>query len=738
MSLRIQIGGETLDEMPGFSLELDLLSPIFNDHGSQTSALSLPPTPRNQRLLGYPSRLDVKGRTDCRQAVLTDGPLRRDCLVNVLSASATSIEISIGTDESLMYDSWQDTMLRDIPSLPIYEPEGETLQNRIDAIIGMLDSVYRRTLTNTPFRIFPVALEFSDRADTDGYDAAPTAIILNELLRNDTKRSTGDLLGTSLKYDSRTLKPSLDSENLITVPAGYGVSPFLRVSSFLHILFSSFGYSLKQNVFDTDCQLSELVILNNTMDTICTGRIDYRDLLPSVTVNDFLESLRARFGAVFYLDSSTREARMVLLKDSLTFSPDLDLTLLHECRPKITVNSPQQLVLESQTGYLHTTTEEDSLDGFLSKYDGYIDLDPYASAPPVVFSRFTQSFLREGKAMGVYLFMSSLHYSWNPKDSGYEEYQITGKDQSIALYSYEGSADVQKQYIFNYYALPLYLSGVRNAHTAVASSSALTEDSTLEKDTDLAFCFAHGNFVTHDGYSFGLYYGSPYATAPSGQHYVPSAGEEYRYSLTFDGEDGAYNRFFREFDRMLRHSNREVEVTVRLDRSSLSLLDISRPKLFFGQKMMIDSYKLILPLSSHLSRSMTLRTLRSLDTADSVPTPSSVVRPNGYWLKTSNLSQLQTAILQDTRNVLIANNDVVEFKSFKWESYDRQIPSSIKLPTDEEIANETTKTFTYKIRLLVEYNYKNQSFILYQKGSGTYSSPDALVTETWTATPYSS
>lgn len=737
MSVRLEIAGECLDELEGFSLRLDLMSPIYNEKGSQSSALTLPATRRNRRLLGYPDRLDLTQRRDVLDCYLTDGPLRRLCRLNILSACPDGIEVSIGTDESLMYESWQDRRLRDIPSLPVYIPDGDTPEERVASLIALMDDIYRRNADDSDFRVFPVALEFEDIMDGAGSDAMPRAVILNRLLRDDTKKNDeDDLLGTALDTDERLMEQGLQSDSLMHVPEGYGVSPFLRLSRFLHILFEAFGYNLLENIFDTDPQLSEMVLLNNTMDCICAGSIDYRDLLPSCSVNELLECLRARFGAVFYLDASTREARCVLLRDSLSLDADLDLTLNHESRPITTIETPRQLSLRSQTSYQRVSAEENDLASFLSKYQEYIDLYPTAGHPALLFDRFTQSFYRDSKAAGVRLFMSSLHYPWERKDKGFETLEIASNDECLPLYSYRGTGDMWGNVAFNLAALPLFLSGVRNAHTAVKTSSALNEDDTLERDTDLALCFAHGMFVTNDGLNYGLYYGSPYSNRPDGQHYVTPAGDEFTYSLTYEGMDGCYNRFMRPYDRVLRHSDRQIETTMRLDRSTLSRLDLSRMKLFFGQKVLIDSMELVLPLSLNLSRTTRLRTTRILDPTDSTPDALTISRSEGYWAVTSDLAYIQSLLLSDVRGILASQYDSYEITSIRFENYEKNIPSSLKQPTHEEILSHKTITYTYKTRLYIEYKYRNASFFLYQKGTGTFPLYEGIVTEEWEAVAY--
>ena len=105
MAIRISIGGENLDLPQNFQLKVDFYSPVFNTLGSQSMTATLPPTPRNLELLGHPERLDNVTRTSFIDGLLSDGPYTRSIRINILSSTASGIELSFGTDESLLYSS---------------------------------------------------------------------------------------------------------------------------------------------------------------------------------------------------------------------------------------------------------------------------------------------------------------------------------------------------------------------------------------------------------------------------------------------------------------------------------------------------------------------------------------------------------------------------------------------------------------------------------------------------------
>lgn len=65
-------------------------------------------------------------------------------------------------------------------------------------------------------------------------------------------------------------------------------------------------------------------------------------------------------------------------------------------------------------------------------------------------------------------FFSSLNFPWKPQADDSEEYALSSKDKAVPLYRYRGRAtETANPDLFNLAALPLFLSGVRNAHTSL-------------------------------------------------------------------------------------------------------------------------------------------------------------------------------------------------------------------------------------------------------------------------------
>lgn len=746
MAIRLVIGGENLDLPQNFSFKVDFYSPVFNNMGSQSNAVTVPATAHNLRVLGHPERIDNVRRVETVDGQLCDGAYIRNVRFNILSSSKDGIELSFGTDESLLYSSWNDLKMRDITGLPVYTPEGETLAARVSSLVTYLNGVYKREHDDCDFRVFPVALEFEDRPDDpeiklndygvmQPHDPARKTI-LNDLVFSYTDGGfiDGVAMHTVLKSDARDMTFG-DDDEVVHVPAGYGVSPFLRVGRLLHLLFESFGYTLQDTVFDTDPQLKNMVVLNNCMDAICAGYIDYKDLLPDCTVNDLLESLKARFGAVFFLDGSTHIARCRLLKDIFSQSCDSDLTSIHASVPALSLTKPQRLVLKLDNNYAYTETGDEDLNfrEFLARYRSYCDDKSYMGYAGLNFSQSARFFARYNAKHEHYIFFSSLFFDWDTKEKDIETFSLSGKDRSLAVYhDLDGGDSLPGS------AIPLYLSGVRNAHTTIKSSSALQSDDTLEENTDLCFCFAHGLWpIDMMDYSDGMRYGSPFCTDKDGDNFVDSEGNEYIYSLYAVGSDGSYNRFFKEFDCFLRGANYTMTFPANVTPGFVENIDVSRKSSVFGQELLPDKISVQFPLNAKSVAECTFRTLRIFEHDPSIESlvdslVDDITLPRYYWMKTSNIGDKQQALCNRILSGLRRSYAEVSNIRFAYRFSNRSYFTDIELPSEADYESGRTQSKTYAMRVQCSYDFKDHDIMSWISGNSVVSET-VNVTETLTA-----
>lgn len=593
MALTISTNKGTYDMPSDFCIEVENLSPIYSEKGSQTISATLPASKHNLEMVGHINRMDISHAPDKDTlTTIADGIYRRTGKQNITSSSKKEgIVSNIGFDESLMYEAWTDVTLKKLPNLPVYKPSGG-----ISALLTHLTNVMRYQ-ESADYYVFPIQIA-NESVDDVAY---PEYINHIELVSNVYE----------LRKDARTEQIIEDSKlTSMTVPAGYGLSPFIKVSKILELIFSAYGYTLIENPFSTHYQLKKMVVLNNVKDTIVEGSINYKDLMPDCTINEFLDSIYCRTGAKIYVNGDTKKARIILLKDSLSsLDPADDWTLLRASELVPTFSDPKQIKLSANTSFTNAAAAADSFEEFLDKYNrivyengpwkpSYMPIDRY-----MIYKRATGMFYRTNPVTKTHTLISSDFFPWDKKTANIDYEEITGNDECVPM------VIVADNILY-----PQYLTGAINNHTTI-SASATTSDA-KSVNTPLAFCFAIGKSAIEGNAELTYSFGSSLCRDSYGERFKDPDGNTYNLSLTFRGEDGAFNRFFKEYDAILRHANHLLEGDINLDKARLAKIETSRPIKVCGQKLMIESVKYSLPLKKEKPSTVKLRSTKLLKPYD--------------------------------------------------------------------------------------------------------------------------
>lgn len=590
MALTIKTKKGIYDVPSDFQMEVEITSPIYTDKGSQTLASTLPATKRNLYLVDYIHREDIVNAPEKDvMAIIADGIYRRTGKQNITSASRENgIVANFGFDESLMYEAWNNLSLKKLPNLPVYKPDGG-----ITVLMDHLSNVMRYD-ESADYYVFPIQVKNESSGD----------VVYPEFVNPIKKVEDGSYV---LKKNART-ENIVVSGTLVNVklPAGYGISPFIKVSKILDLIFSAYGFKLVGNPFATHYQLKKMVVLNNVADAIVQGQIEYKNMMPDCSVNDFLDALYCRTGAKVFVDGNTRTAKVILIKDVISANPFADWTLLKTSDLVPNYGVAKQLKLSAGTSFEGANVECDSFEEFLEQYNGivtevkgvspgYIPDDTY-----ICYQASTGRFYKRNVITKNVSLVSSDFFPWNKKTVNVESEEITGADECLPM-AFTDSLLV-----------PQYLAGTVNLNTTLRGAKIEEQ----KEDTPLCFCFAMGLAIDEKGNSSGYYFGSSLCRDPAGNYFRDSSGNTYTYSLVFRGEDGAFNRFFKEWDAILRHSNHTFTCKFNIDRINLTKIDVGRPILISGQRLMIESVKHAMPYRINKPAMVKLRTTKLLKPYD--------------------------------------------------------------------------------------------------------------------------
>lgn len=569
--IRIKETGEVFDIPSPFALELNNTSPVFNDLGSKSVTVSIPRSDHNKRLLDYAHRVDIENKPKMKiPVIISSGSYIREGMLYLASAYNTSrtFGITIAFNEGIMYETMENIMLTQL-NLPV-----RTFDD-FDSILAYLNKLFTEDAADAELSVFPVNLireKYTYNYEDNEYESQ---LSVNLNLYGDNYRELRVIDHTDIVYDGKLVNTA--------VPIGYGITPFIRVWKLLELIFEHFGYKVRENPFKKHFQLKRLCILNNVVDAIVFNEINYAQLVPDVTVSDFLQSLYCRFGLKVFFDGNRNEVHLHLLKDIFynTIVPRIDLA----SELDIDYTVPKQLKLSVAKNLEKSSTEFETYEEFLVKYNNTVDevIEHQPVKSGIVYypktGLFYQVATNEGYATKM---ISSIHFDWNKKAEGLEVEDITSIDECLTME--EGAS------YFIYYAVNAML-----ANTDLSIGQKRTVD-LMSGENKLAFAYDmgkaynsddNGNIINYWGHNYGSIFPLE-ASSNSGRYQKDPDGREFIYALTLIGKDGAFNHFFKEFDAFLRHSNNVIKFEMNSLPYELSDVDYSKKWMIQNQPILMD------------------------------------------------------------------------------------------------------------------------------------------------------
>lgn len=596
---RIVISGEDLDLPDGFSLSIEETSPIFNDIGSQSIAVEVPDTLRNRRLLDFPNRPDSSGfgKSTSIQCLVISGGYIRGGILNTDSTAENGISVNIGFDNSMAYDAWRSRKLSEIEALPCFRFRD------MDAVKSEMYRLYLYADSQIDdLAVFPVCVgkeEVKEKIEGEAAEGEMWFEVLNHFRYDDN-------IFLPKEEIYKDFKCVIDgSEAVISVPNGYGCTPFVRVWRILDSIFKDIGLQMDRNPFRDDIELSRLVVLNNTADALCACTLDYAELMPDCTVEDFLHSLFVRFGLVYRTDFDSGIAYISLVREISEASPCIELDPLLTKIPETELRTPQYVRLSAGTSLEGTAPFTDRLEDYLpdltclGRYLEYYDdndntrssdeegnpdfwpIDRNSNRKEQIYVTYweghTGSLFRldeTGTHSPVY---STSFFVWDPKPDGLEPLELSSTDCFCPITNigpFKKGINMPWSFL-----CPTFTVGSRHFHSYRKGSE---EESYNE--CPLSFMFAltglQGSHQTEGRLSAYRKEDVP----PEGFE----DGSVHDLSLFFHFRIGLYAKFWKSFDMKLRRADRRINVTVRMSKEKLLHLDTFAPVKLNGVPMLID------------------------------------------------------------------------------------------------------------------------------------------------------
>ena len=570
--------GEAYQLAEGTKIEVERTNPFFNDYGEQTVPLDLPASEHNRRLLGYPDSFGRREKMQTADVSIQDGEYHAQCRQFVLSATRRgTISTSFYINDGSFYSRIQNVRLKDVFEDEVVEFNGTTVEARITNAIQFCRSL--RSGTDERFAIFSILV-----ADDSGMERGYNFKILNAFGKEVTKRfyvrndseSFGsgnvpyedvnvfmpDETGAGCDFYNATGRTEYVDEIPISLSPGYYISPFVRTNYVLKKIFRYFGYSLLPNFFTQTSPFTDMVLLNNVIDVLVNGRLKVADLLPDVSIADFLAVFRKKFCCEFSTDEGMRTANIVFLRDVMGNSSITDLTHCLTDEPSIKYKSQKDFkrvilsskeVLDSDTG------------------DSYEDIKSLVQNNPTAYlDIFTGAFYKEGFS-GNYKVLTKVAEASMPYNTGEDteeqEVEIPDCIPEFRNLMYHGSVDEYdyEQKIGTW----LYVG----RYATLNSKMAITGDDEKEDSENTSRMLPMLAFAYMSGGTKPAGTISPYdlqnTTRDSfgGSRNTVNMTKLFDYALYYYGPDGIFERFWRDCDTLHRNALQETKMRLLLSQS---------------------------------------------------------------------------------------------------------------------------------------------------------------------------
>lgn len=579
--------GEDYNLRPDTQIQVERTNPFFNDFGEQTTPLELPASERNRRILGFPDSFGRRVKMEAADVAIQDGEYFAQCRQMVLSAQYRgSISTAFYINDGSFYSRIQKVKLKDI-----FKDEFIPGVNTVEQGIAFCRSL--RDNKNEQYTIFPVLL-----TDDSGVNLGFNYKFLNAYGKDTGLKSKAkwmwkdgkmsyvnyttvsaflpDINDSDCDFYNAIQRTEYVNEIPITLAPGYYISPFIRVNYLLQRIFAYFGYTLQSNFFTQTEPFTKMVVINNVIDVLVNGKIRLSDLVPDSTCADFLTVIRKKFCCEFTSDEGQHTANIIFLRDTLNALPENDLT---SC-----VTQEPIVVYKTEKDYKRITLDaEDKLDTDIS--DSYDDIDAMVKAcPGAYFNPIDGAFYKQGWS-GDYEVITKIGEASQAYNTGGEletkELKIPELIPEFRKLTYKATVDDEDVEcdLGNHLYIGSYIA--RNSKMVVAGDDKETaSESASKQKTILAFSY--------------LSEGRPEGTISAYDIHNAEHPKIFDYALYYNGPFGIFEKFYRDYDLLLRNSLHEMKVKLLLSQSQKQNLPAYAKVMIRGVALFFNKLKFTL------------------------------------------------------------------------------------------------------------------------------------------------
>lgn len=544
--------GEAYQLYPFAQLSIERTNPFFNEYGEVSVPIDLPCSEHNLRLLDYPHLLGSNKKQQMLDAVIQDGQYYAQCRQCVLSATAKgNISTAFYVNDGSFYSRLKDIRLKDVFKNE-YVPGVNTVAQGIDFCRKL------RKDEDPHFANFPILVD-----DDSGLEGGYSHKVINAFGKE--KRITVGVKGKTIEVD--LFLPNESDEDCdfynavqrtehvnnirLTLQPGYYISPFIRANYVLSRVFNKFGYKLNDNFFSQTIPFKNMVLINNVIDVLVNGKIKLADLVPEVTCLEFLSVFRKKFCCEFVTNEGERTVDVVFLADMVNKHPVADLTNYLTAEPTVQYKSTKdykRITLASKY------TVESELQ------EGYDSLDKMMSANATAFFDPRRGvFCKEGFS-GATRYNTKIGEASQPYNMGgeTETHAVEIPDCIPEFRTLNFAGKTEDGAYSTSLAMLLYVGKYNTLNSKMEVDG---EDNSTSKENK------QGANKLHPMLAFAYRSASnkPAGTISAYDMQVWPRYKIFEYGLHYNGREGIFERFYRQYDFLLRNSLQTVKVKLLLN-----------------------------------------------------------------------------------------------------------------------------------------------------------------------------
>jgi hypothetical protein len=564
-----------------FSVEYIINNVILLDQGEQSLPFVFPYTEHNLYLINHSNRLDAYYKPVYEMPVIViHGTLYYKCSMKINSIDKNSgIDCTIYYNNGDFYSECGDKNLIDL-SFDSVIPDGD-LGTRVGKLITLLADVYKHVDLSQPFEVAPVLTnnKYKIRGrrmhiDQYGNTRPESADIECDFVLNGFDQFYGCILpdresigNRPTTFEAHNAQIHIENNVDIYVERGYGMTPFLKLSYVLPAIFENFGYIFNYADIQSEFEDFEMVVINAVADAIYAGKIEYKNLLPNVKIKDFLYTIESIFGGVFVFNSLKKEVHFIFFKNIFVSVSDLDLT-------------------------------EFSIDEYLLEMPEFKNLSLIDKSNETEIFDLNSKFPKEE---------ISLPLPKTELKSRYFTYTDNINAWYMDWYDYTNDISIVPQYGVNAGNIIHKYSKIQIDREDVSEEKDKTDEKIIIASVKFNFQPSDFMFVDTDDDVF---------TARHSEKLIPDTEEEgefpdyFPYKKTTSDLKWLYDNNYQALKDFYANSNVKIQVKMKIPAKILNQIDLSVPKLFFGQRVLIEQITRIIG-NDDTSQNVILRTVRN-------------------------------------------------------------------------------------------------------------------------------